>query len=220
MIRNENEYQQALGRIEAEKKRFAEHAETWKQQGFTADQISKLMEPLESFRLQLVEEVQSYERLKRGQFAEFENLQGLGQILIGLRIARGLTQRELAKRLDVDETMVSRDERNEYHGVTVDRAKRVLDAIGVRLVTRVEVEPIGAPTPPLPAARKGSRAPAKGGVKGAKTIPSSGRYEQIGPRSAKVVKITMSKGEATSGENLKKSVQKVPRRGTRKSVAG
>jgi hypothetical protein len=40
--------------------------------------------------------------------------------------------------------MVSRDERNEYHGVTVERAKRVLEALGARLVTRVEVNPGGA----------------------------------------------------------------------------
>ncbi len=145
MIRNETEYQQAVARVDAEKKRFSEHIEAWKNQGFTADQIAKLREPLESFHMQLVEEVQSYERLKRGQFSEFENLHGLGQILIGLRVARGMTQRELARRLNVDETMVSRDERNEYHGITVDRAKRVLDALGVRLVTRVEVEPLHAP---------------------------------------------------------------------------
>lgn len=59
-----------------------------------------------------------------------------------MRIARGLTQRELAERLGVNESMVSRDERNEYHGITVDRAMRILDAMGVRLVTRVEVEPV------------------------------------------------------------------------------
>jgi hypothetical protein len=28
---------------------------------------------------------------------------------------------------------VSRDERNEYHGITVDRASRILDALGVQL---------------------------------------------------------------------------------------
>ncbi len=145
MIRNETEYQQAVARVDAEKKRLAEHIETWTKQGFTADQVAKLREPLESFHMQLVEEVQSYERLKRGQFSEFENLHGLGQTLIGLRIARGMTQRELARRLSVDETAVSRDERNEYHGITVDRAKKVLDALGVRLVTRVEVEPMHTP---------------------------------------------------------------------------
>lgn len=145
MIRNETEYQHAVARVDAEKKRLAEHIEAWMKQGFTADQVAKLREPLESFHMQLAEEVQSYERLKRGQFSEFENLHGLGQTLIGLRIARGMTQRELARRMSVDETAVSRDERNEYHGITVDRAKKVLDALGVRLVTRVEVEPMHTP---------------------------------------------------------------------------
>ena len=104
------------------------------------------MAPLHSFHLQLVEEVESYQRLKRGQFVEFDNLQGLGQVLIGLRIARGMTQRELAQRLDIVESLISRDERNECHGITVERAKRLLDALGVWLITRVEVEPIRAAT--------------------------------------------------------------------------
>ncbi len=140
MIRNETEYQQATARIAAERARLAEHADAWSQQGYTPEQVAKLRQPLESFHLQLVEEVESYERLRRGQFSEFENLHGLGQMLIGLRIACGLTQRELARRLDVDESMVSRDERNEYHGMTVERAERVLDALGVRLVSRVETD--------------------------------------------------------------------------------
>lgn len=146
MIRSEAEYQQARTRIDAERKRFAEHADAWRKQGFTAEQVAKLMEPLQSFHMQLVEEVESYERLKRGQIEELENLRDLGRVLIGLRIARGMTQRQLASAMQVDESMVSRDERNEYHGITVERARRVLDALGVRLVTRVEVEPIQAPT--------------------------------------------------------------------------
>ena len=141
MIRNESEYKNAVARLDAEKKRFDEHVEAWRKHGFSDDQIAKLREPLDSFHVQLVEEVQSYERLKRGQFSELENLLGLGQMLVGFRIARNITQRELARRLNVDETMVSRDERNEYHGITVERATRVLVALGVRLVTRVEIDP-------------------------------------------------------------------------------
>lgn len=138
MIRNEAEYQQAVANLQAERQRLEEHATKWKQQGFSDDQIARLREPLETFHLQLVEEVESYERLRRGQFSEFENLSGLGQVLIGLRIAQGMTQRQLAERLGVTESMVSRDERNEYHGITVERARRVLDALGARLITRVE----------------------------------------------------------------------------------
>ena len=33
-----------------------------------------------------------YERLKRGEFDEMRNLRGLGQLLIGLRIAQGFSQ--------------------------------------------------------------------------------------------------------------------------------
>ena len=100
MIRNESENQQAIKRIEEEKTRLAEHCKTWKKQGFTTKQIKNLKEPLESFHMQLVEEVESYERLKRGQFDEFENFDNIGQILIGLRIARGMKQRELADLLE------------------------------------------------------------------------------------------------------------------------
>ena len=53
--------------------------------------------------------------------------------------SKGFTQRQLAERLGVSETMVSRDERKEYHGITVDRARRALDALGARLVTRVSI---------------------------------------------------------------------------------
>jgi DNA-binding XRE family transcriptional regulator len=149
MIRNEKEYQEAVKRLDAERIRLTGHAQVWKEQGFSDAQIATLLEPLESFHMQLVEEVQGYERLKRGQFSEFENLHGLGQALIGLRIARGMNQRQLAKRLNVDETMVSRDERNEYHGITLERASRVLEALGVRLVTRIEVEPMHMPSEQL-----------------------------------------------------------------------
>jgi transcriptional regulator with XRE-family HTH domain len=72
------------------------------------------------------------------------NLHGLGQTMIRLRIARGMTQRKLAQLLGVNETMVSRDERNEYHRITLDRAVRILDTLGVKLVTNVEeIERLG-----------------------------------------------------------------------------
>lgn len=57
---------------------------------------------------------------------------------MALRIARGLTQRELAERLSVHESQVSRDERNDYHGITVERATRVLDALSVRMKSEFE----------------------------------------------------------------------------------
>ena len=92
------------------------------------------------------EEIGRYERLKRGEFDEVQNLEGLGRLFVALRIAKGISQRELAERLGVHESQVSRDERNEYHNITVDRASRILDALGVRMRSLFE-QPLAPPTP-------------------------------------------------------------------------
>ncbi len=139
MIRNEKEYQEAVGRLKAEKQRLEQHRAGLVSERLDAASVKNLMDPMESFHLQLKEEVESYERLRRGQFDELENLRGFGHMLAAARIARGMTQRELAAKLDVHETQVSRDERNEYHGVSVDRAIKILEALGVRLTTQVEL---------------------------------------------------------------------------------
>jgi ribosome-binding protein aMBF1 (putative translation factor) len=140
MIRSESEYQEAVKRLSEEQKRLGEHRARLKETGLTDEEIKRVIDPMESFYLQFKEEVESYERLKRGEFEELDNLRGLGHLLIALRIAQGVSQRELAKRLEVHESQVSRDERNEYFGVTLERAGRILEALNVRLRTRVEVE--------------------------------------------------------------------------------
>jgi DNA-directed RNA polymerase specialized sigma subunit len=139
MIRNEKEYKEAVNRIREEEGRLAEQEERLKSMGLAPEEIKRALDPMRSFHQQLEEEVHSYERLRRGEFDEVCNLQGIGQLLVSLRIAKGLTQRELAERLDVHETQVSRDERNEYHGITLDRAARVLQALGVEVRSRVEM---------------------------------------------------------------------------------
>lgn len=111
-----------------------------------AESVERALEPLRSFQLQLAEEIDDYERVKRGELGELENLRGLGHVLVKARVALGLSQRKLAARLGVDESQVSRDERNEYHGVTVERASRVLDAMGVNMKSVFE-EPVVARQP-------------------------------------------------------------------------
>jgi predicted XRE-type DNA-binding protein len=137
MIRNESEYQEAVGRLAEEKARLDEQLARLKESGLSKAAIKRVMDPMPSFHEQLREEVAGYERLKRGEFDGLENFHGLGVMLVSLRIAQGLSQRELASRLGVHESQVSRDERNEYHGITIDRVGKILDALGT-LITQVE----------------------------------------------------------------------------------
>jgi len=140
MIRNETEYKEAVARLAEERNRLGEHRSRLKESGLTDEEIKRVIDPMESFHLQLKEEVESYERLKRGEFDELVNFRGFGHLLIALRIAQGISQRDLAKRLGVHESQVSRDERNEYFGITLERAVKVLDVLNVRLRTKVELE--------------------------------------------------------------------------------
>lgn len=90
--------------------------------------------------LQLREEVEEYERLKRGRFDTFVNLSGLGRTLIALRIYKGMTQKELGEKLGVSEPQVSRDERNEYHGASIEKIQRVLNALDVTIKSEIEAD--------------------------------------------------------------------------------
>ena len=136
MIRNDKEYEEAVRRLIDEKQRLGQQKAKLKEMNLSADEIKRALDPMRSFHLQLAEEVESYERLKRGEFAEVRNLRGIGQLLIAARISQGISQRELAQRLDVNESQVSRDERNEYHGITIERAARILDVLGFDVVSR------------------------------------------------------------------------------------
>jgi ribosome-binding protein aMBF1 (putative translation factor) len=138
MIRSETEYQEAVKRLTDEDARLKAQRGELKKLNLSRAEIKRAMDPLESFHEQLKEEVESYERLLRGEFDEVTNFEGMGRLLIALRISQGLSQRELAERLGVHESAVSRDERHEYHGITLERTAKVLAALGVTVSTSVQ----------------------------------------------------------------------------------
>ncbi len=145
MIRNESEYQEAVRRLHEERTRLSDHKAHLEAMGLGPDEVKRAFDPLHSFHDQLAEEVEIYERLKRGDIAEMMNLHGLGHAFVALRIALGLTQCEFASRMGVHESQVSRDEGNKYHNITVDRASRILDVLGVRMRSAFE-QPLIPPT--------------------------------------------------------------------------
>ncbi len=133
MIRSEVEYEAARQRLDEDRDFAIRQKAALEAQGFTPVQVELGLEATLSYHAQLAEEVNWYEKVRRREIGPLRNLTQIGRLLIGLRIANGLSQRELADRLCVSEAQVSRDERNEYHGVTMERAQRVLDALGETL---------------------------------------------------------------------------------------
>jgi DNA-binding Xre family transcriptional regulator len=138
MIRSEAEYREAVKRAKADQEYAAQQHAALIERGLTPDQVRRAMEPLLTFHAQLDDEIAWYERVSRGDFEPISRLTSLGRLLIALRIARGWNQRQLAEHLGVSEAQVSRDERNEYHGITLERAQRIIDALAGRVTVAVE----------------------------------------------------------------------------------
>lgn len=99
--------------------------------GIEPEHVDVSLEPCVTSRIQLLDEIEEYERLRRGQIDGVENLGGLGRRLIMPRIYRRMSQKQLADRLGVSVQQVCRDEMNEYHCAGTDKIQRVLEALGV-----------------------------------------------------------------------------------------
>ncbi len=138
MLRTETEYKLAVQKLADQQARLAAQRESCVESGMSTDETARVLAPLQSFADELQEEVADYEALKRGKFSELDGLRGIGTLLVRMRIASSMTQKELADELGVDPSMISRDERNEYHGVTVERAARILEALGFELRSTVQ----------------------------------------------------------------------------------
>lgn len=142
VVRTESEYKRAVQQLTEREDHLQKQTEDLRAQGLKGKELKRALDPLRSFCESLREEIDDYERLKRGEIGAYElhNFDGVGTLLIRLRIASGLSQKELADRLGVHESQVSRDERNEYHGITLDRASRILHALGYDLRSEVNAD--------------------------------------------------------------------------------
>lgn len=138
MIRTEREYEDALERLTQDMAVIEAQRESMCAVGLSGDEVERALEPTLAFHEQLKEEVEIYERMRRGDIMPIMNLMEIGRILIGLRIAQNMSQQELADRLGVSPSQVSRDERNDYHGITMERAQRIIGALKARVKLEVD----------------------------------------------------------------------------------
>ncbi|MEX2347928.1 MAG: helix-turn-helix transcriptional regulator [Balneolaceae bacterium] len=141
MIRTDKEYRKAIEKLEDEEKILNAQKKHFIELGHTGEELERLMQPLLSFHEQLKEEVETYEQMKRGNLGVLMDFNQIGRWLIGVRIATGLSQKEFAKKIGVSEAQVSRDENNEYHGITIEKAQRLLEILGVRFKAEIEEPP-------------------------------------------------------------------------------
>jgi HTH-type transcriptional regulator/antitoxin HigA len=83
---------------------------------------------------QLEDELREYDQMKSGELKlpHFERLDRIAPSIVKIRIAKGVSQTELARRLGVSKQVISRYEESHYQTVAIDRLQEILDAIGVK----------------------------------------------------------------------------------------
>lgn len=133
MIKTANEYEAMKKRLQEEAAGLEVQRQRMVEAGLPAEHLDLAMSPMMSFYEQLREEVENYERIMRKDFSQLSNLTSIGRLLIALRISQNLKIKDLAERLDISSSQVSRDERDEYHGASIEKVNAVLKALGVRI---------------------------------------------------------------------------------------
>ena len=155
MIRTETEYRRTARLAAASQARLASERKKLTRAGLSSDEIRLRTDLAQGLLDDLLAELRAYERLKAGDFKDPAAFEHLGEALVGLRIAAKLTQRELARKLGVHESQVSRDERYAYQGATFERLMRVLEALGVR--AQLSFAPLAPPAPPATGRKRAAR---------------------------------------------------------------
>jgi HTH-type transcriptional regulator / antitoxin HigA len=141
MIRNERQYKitkswskkfaQTLQDLQQQPRPENVHPQLWQ-----AEQDA-LQSQLEEFTADL----QAYEALKSGavKTLALDSLEKVGLALIQARIAKGYTQKELAKQLGVKEQQVQQDEESLYTAASIRRVAQIAEVLGVRVHGRFEL---------------------------------------------------------------------------------
>jgi HTH-type transcriptional regulator / antitoxin HipB len=95
---------------------------------------------------QLKQELAEYEQLKSGNILTFVlgSLNDLPTTLIKARIAAGMTQKDLANKIGVQEQQIQRYEASQYSSASFDRVRSIASALNIDITQAVmQVSSVG-----------------------------------------------------------------------------
>ena len=103
-------------------------------------------EGLESQLADLRRELEEYEALKQGAVSSIaiDSFDDLGLGLIKARIAAGLSQKALAKRLGIKEQQIQRYEAERYVSASYRRLQEIVRALGVNITKEIRLAGSGS----------------------------------------------------------------------------
>lgn len=133
IINTEKEYQRTLNLVQEADKEEKKEIKVLKKK-YKGKSLKIRLEMLKTqyaLRDQMKDQLKEYESIKKGEIPEYmKKIDNFGLLLIALRIKKGWSQSQLARSMNIKPSQVSRNERNEYHGVSLPTIKKILKTLG------------------------------------------------------------------------------------------
>jgi HTH-type transcriptional regulator/antitoxin HigA len=129
MIKSDAQRERTVAQIEGFRKALA-NAELEK----PGKRSAAIRDSYESMIRQLEDELREYDQLKTGELElpHIDRLNEIAPFIAKIRIAKGVSQTELARRLGISKQVISRYEETDYQTVAIARLQEILDAIGIK----------------------------------------------------------------------------------------
>lgn len=129
MIKSDAQRERTVAQIEGFKRALAKAAEEK-----PGKRSAAIRGSYESMIRQLEDELREYDGLKSGdlKLPKIDRLDHIAPFIVKLRIAKGVSQTELARRLGISKQVISRYEDSDYQTVGIARLQEILDAIGIK----------------------------------------------------------------------------------------
>ena len=146
MIKNEHQrrvtqswMQRFASTLEAMHASLGDHAEPWVAQ-LNEDALRSQLESLQS-------ELAEYDALRSGRrkVLSAESFGDLPAILIQARIAKGLTQEELASRVGLKKQQIQKYEASDYAMVSMERVQAIVNALEIGVREEIRLYPKARP---------------------------------------------------------------------------
>jgi len=141
VIKNEKQYRITKAQVRRFQEAIAELAGQQRPANVSARLWEAQRRAAQSQMEELQEQVEAYERLQLGKSKHvvLEAVEDLPKALIRARIAAGMTQESLARRLGVKPQQVQRYEATEYESASFARILKVVQALGLTMPKRVRL---------------------------------------------------------------------------------
>jgi HTH-type transcriptional regulator / antitoxin HipB len=131
MIQNEHQYKVTQNKLKDLERALIELSEI--ENTLHPRQFSSRQKGLQLKINDLSQEIEEYNNLKQQTSIKISSIQDLPVALIKARIAKGMTQKELAQKIGVKEQQVQRDEANQYSSAGFHRLTEVAKALEVSI---------------------------------------------------------------------------------------